>query len=412
MQNPKINLIINIIASVLTQTSTILINIMLTPLLILRLGQETFGIYASVISFSWFCFVICDLGLSLSLIKKTSADRLDCNKLGEYLTQSLIIKSPLLLLSLFAYSFFFSEYSFFQLVFPFWLFTIGMAIQPTWFFQGIEDLKLSTAINVIGKALVLIFVYYGVNSSDDFSIVAYTTALSNILVTILCFALIKSKGYSITKTNLKNVLNTTETTLSYFYPLALVAVYMQATVFIIGKTMGPKEAAIYAVADQFFRLGRMIVSSITQAFYPYMVFRKDLRFLLLSTSTFFILAVFSATILWNAVPLVVMWYVGDGFQNSIELIRIFMITCVVLVPSAFIGFPLLDGFGQHKLANRTLLYGSTVFLIGVLYYFIFDEITAIKLAYLAMITEIVILVLRACAAVWLIKKVDNYGFKR
>ena len=151
----KANMIFNVMATLFTQVSTMLVSIILTPLLISRIGKELYGYYVSGISLTYFCVVLCDLGMTLYLVKETSENRLNKNYIGELMSASSIIKIPCLLLMLIVYYYFYPGELFFSVGLPFWLVLVVSSLQPFWAFQGMEKLKAITLMTFVARAITL-----------------------------------------------------------------------------------------------------------------------------------------------------------------------------------------------------------------------------------------------------------------
>ena len=359
----KANLIFNVMATLFTQVSTMLVSIVLTPLLISRIGKELYGYYVSGISLTYFCVVLCDLGMTLYLVKETSENRLNKEYIGKLVSASSIIKAPCLLLMLIVYYYFYPGEIFISVGLPFWLVLVASSLQPFWAFQGMEKLKAITVMTFVARALTLVFVFSFVKNEDDFYFVLLSYLVPIVLVTLFSFVYLSKQGILFRKARYSLLKLIVSESTSFFTSRVLVAVYTQATTFVVSRCYSVSEAAVYAVADQFYKVGQMSISAITQALYPHVVFKKDIRFLTRVALLLFGVAIVSTLVLWNYVAVVVDWYVGAAFMDSIPIVQIFMCVCVCTAASALIGLPLFSIFGLHKLANRATSLGSLVYLL-------------------------------------------------
>lgn len=359
----KTNLIFNVMATLFTQVSTMLVSIVLTPLLISRIGKELYGYYVSGISLTYFCVVLCDLGMTLYLVKETSENRLNKNYIGELISASVIIKIPCLLLMLVVYYCFYPGGLFTSVGLPFWLVLVASSLQPFWVFQGVEKLKAITVMTFVARAITLALVFMFVKNSDDFDIVLLSYLLPIILVTIFSFVYLSGHGIAFRKSKISSLKQIVSESISFFTSRVLVALYTQATTFVVSRFYSVNEAAIYAVADQFYKVGQMSISAITQALYPYVVYKKDVRFLARVALLLLGVAIIATLILWDYVAVVVNWYVGPAFMDAVPIVKIFMCVCVCTAASALIGLPLFSVFGLHKLANRATSLGAIIYLL-------------------------------------------------
>lgn len=359
----KANLIFNVMATLFTQVSTMLVSIVLTPLLINRIGKELYGHYVSGISLTYFCVVLCDLGMTLYLVKETSENREDKNYIGELMSASSIIKIPCLLLMLSVYYFFYPGGYFFSVGLPFWLVLAASSLQPFWAFQGMERLKAITMMTFVARASTLMLVFSFVENAEDFDFVLLSYLAPILLVTVFSFIYLSKQGIAFRKAQYLLLKQIVSESISFFTSRVLVAVYTQATTFVVSRFYSVNEAAVYAVADQFYKVGQMSISAITQALYPHVVFKKDVRFLARVALLLLGVAIISTLVLWNCVSVVVDWYVGPAFIDSVPIVKIFMCVCVCTSASALIGLPLFSVFGLHKLANKATSLGSMIYLL-------------------------------------------------
>ncbi|GBO47346.1 oligosaccharide flippase family protein [Pectobacterium versatile] len=402
--HPKLNLFFNIIATIITQASSIVVGVVLTPLLINRLSKDEYGLYVSGISLSSFAFVLLDLGMALYLIKDVSVNRDNKPYIGKLLSASFIIKIPLLLISFFVFIALTPSNHIVSYAVPFWLFLVAISLQPNWLFSGIESLKAITMVTVITKIMMLGIVYFFVKTSEDFSIVTYAFSLSAVSCMLFSLFYSKFKGYTFSSCTRDDINNILKNAMGFYAPRIMVAMYTQASVFIVSRVAGTSEAAVYAVADQFYKLGQMVIAAVTQAFYPFMVFRKEVRFLLITCGAILSAAIVTCFLLWGWVDQVIYWYVGEGFETAVILVKIFMITCLFVVPSSFLGFPLLGSLGFHKVANQTLMVGASLYSVGLAMLYSIGHITALYIALLTFSSELAVFILRAYKSYVILKK--------
>ncbi|MFE8102959.1 oligosaccharide flippase family protein [Brenneria goodwinii] len=402
--HPKLNLFFNIIATIITQASSIVVGVILTPLLINRLSKDEYGLYVSGVSLSSFAFVVVDLGMAFYLIKEVSEHRDNPSHVGKLLSASFVIKIPILILSFFVFFLLTPHNHFISYTIPFWLFLVAISLQPNWLFQGIEALKVITIATVVSKLIMLGIVYFYVHTPDDFYIVTYSFSLSAVSCMLFSILYGQLRGYIFSSFNRHDVKDLLRNAMGFYAPRVMVAMYTQASVFIVSRVAGTSEAAVYAVADQFYKLGQMAIAAVTQAFYPFMVFRKEIRFLFITCGAILTAAIILCALLWGWVDQVIYWYVGDGFGSAVILVKIFMITCLFVVPSSFLGFPLLGSLGFHKVANQTLMIGASLYSIGLALLYSTGNVVALYIALLTFSSELAVFVLRAYKSFVILKK--------
>ena len=141
------------------------------PFLIRVLGTNNFGLVIYAQSIISYFVILVTFGFNISATKKVSLHRNNLKKLGEVVSNVLIIKTILLLISLIILEVFlyltnqnFDSVILFNLVM--WM-CVYEVIFPQWYFQGIEQMKYITYITLIIRIIFLGMIFIIIKSPDD-----------------------------------------------------------------------------------------------------------------------------------------------------------------------------------------------------------------------------------------------------
>jgi PST family polysaccharide transporter len=168
------------------------------PYLLSTIGTEKYGliIYSSVI-ISYF-IVLINFGFNISATKNISIYRNDKNKISEIVSSTLVIKGLIFLLSFFIFLpllIFIPDFNdYFLLYIITYIACLYEAFFPFWYFQGIEEMKYITYINVITRGVFTILIFILVNSSEDYLIVPTLNAFGYLIACLISLYIVFIKN--------------------------------------------------------------------------------------------------------------------------------------------------------------------------------------------------------------------------
>ena len=146
--------------------------ILILPFLIQKCGVDKVGKIGVGMSVALILNGIIDYGSYINGVREISINRENHDFLENkikaiYLSKIILfsIVSLLLLISIFKIPFLYQDK--FLHLFSFTI-VIGQLLNPAWFFQGVENFKWISIVNIISKAIYIILVFLFISSKDDF----------------------------------------------------------------------------------------------------------------------------------------------------------------------------------------------------------------------------------------------------
>ena len=263
----------NFIFLFIIQSSNVLISLISVPLLIHALGVEQFGLVSLALSVVFLVNVWVSYGYNLSGPREIAVNQGDREALSTIASRILFSKVLLAVaagstLVLLIYGFgFFSEYRVI-LLFSF-LLLFSEATTSTWFFQGLEKMKMVSIANVGGKLLYLVALVLFVNHPDDAKWANFylgATALGlNVLLLIFIHSSLKiplliprlKELFESWKDNFVLFLSGMASYISIYGGLIVLSFFANAS------TLG-----MYSLAERIGMVLRMFPTLLTQAVYP------------------------------------------------------------------------------------------------------------------------------------------------
>lgn len=254
--------------------------LLITPYIIYICGLEKLGVIAIGQSFAYILIVIVDYSSYIIGVKEVSINRND-KPLLESLFKTIYAAKALLLLLvallslllIYAVPYFREE----KLTF-FFSFTIIIAqfLNPTWFFQGIENFKWITIINVLSKVIYVLGVLLLVKTQSDYVFANLWMGLGSIVANVIgLFWIFKAYGFSFKTTSFVDVKALLVRDFSFCLSQLFFAIRNYSPVVIIGFFSGDFIAGQFRVVEQIINLFRTYLQLFFKFSYSYVCFAVD-----------------------------------------------------------------------------------------------------------------------------------------
>ena len=378
----------------------------ITPFLVLvyltrTLGVETYGVVAFSISMTQMAFVVLDLGFTLSATQKISVWRDKKRVVARFIGAVFYVKSVAFLLVasvLITYAMTTEKYEDYYVLFLLSLLPLlGTCFQPVWFFSAIERMKYLTIFLVLAKVLSLVLVLTLVSDEADYFWVPVADGIAQLTAATIALVLLHRVGYHIAAPRWRDVKYALRMTPGFFVSRLSATVYLSSGVFLLGLFSTPAAVALYALAEQIYRGIQSVFAPIVQAIYPYMAKEKDLVLLGKVTLGILGVAVAGAVVGYLVTPYVIPWLFGTAFDGAIPVVNVFLLAITIHVLTVMSGYPLAAALGRLDVANRSVVYGSVIYILGAVGLLAADRASPIAYAWLMIGAESYVLVHRALA---------------
>lgn len=396
-------LISNFSYLVILQFITLFLPIAMYPYLIRVLGTEIYGkiIFAQAIV-AYFSIII-NYGFNISATKDVSINRDDRNKLSEIFSSVFIIKTIIWILSLLfliAISLLFEPFKSDYLLY---LLSFGICFNELFFqqffFQGIEEMKYITLINVFSKLLFFGLLFILVKSSDDYLLVPLLNSLGGIVGGIIAFYIIcrtKSIPFRIQpKANLMKYFR--ESTPFFLSRFSSVLVHKTNTV-IIGSFIGYVEVSYYDLAQKILSTILIPFDLLNQVVYPHVARTKDMilvkKMMVLSIGGALFIYILLLMVQKSMVELIA----GKELLPAIPLIDLLCVGVFISSTSYFLGNTVLVVMGYSKQFNRSVIDTSILYILLCGLLLVFNLIDIYNLAIVSLIVDFLCLLYRFIAA--------------
>lgn len=237
------------------QGINILSPLLIMPFVIANCGQDNFGKIGVGFSLALILNGVIDYGSYINGVKEISINRNNSILLEEKFKAIYFSKFILLLIVLFIFSFLFVVVPFFAnektLLFYSLLIVVGQFINPAWFFQGIENFKWISIVNVISKGIYIVLVVLLIRNKNEYIYVNLFLGIGAIIGNLIgVLWLVKTYSFSIKNFKIQPAVAILKEEFSFSLSQIFLSLYQFFPIILISYIGGNYMAGQYRVIDQ------------------------------------------------------------------------------------------------------------------------------------------------------------------
>lgn len=360
-------LIENVFSLSVLQAANYVFPLLLMPYLARVLGPEKLGVMAFALGFAYMFVVLTDYGFNLSATREVSVYRNDARKLVEIFIAVTAIRVALMLTGLGVLIILVYLAPKFQcdapVFFAAYVLVVGNALFPLWLLQGLERLKLASAIQIVAKAVVFGATVLLVKSPDDVALAVLLQGSSVLLGVIFLLPLLPNllRGASVPFPTRASLIHQLREGWHVFLSTAAINLYTSSNVFFLGLLTSPVAVAYYHVAEKLVRAVQLIFQPVTQAVYPQvsrlaaddpcqaLAFNRKMILLL------GVAALATSLGLLMAGGLLLELAFGADFKVGTSVVAIMAFLPFIIILSNIFGIQTMLTFGMQRLFSRILV---------------------------------------------------------
>ena len=229
--------------------------LLVVPYIVSVCGEENFGKTAVGMAIAFFLIVFIDFGSDIIGVREVSVNRDNPELLNKIFTTTYVVKGIILLLVLTVASIIFHSFPYFKsekIMFTLGLSVlIGQFLNPTWFLQGIENVKWITLLNIVSKCIYLVGIFFTIKKESDYVYINLWWGLGMIVSNFLVFIwIIKKHQFSFLLVNKDEVFKHIRNDFSMFSSQIFVSLQLYAPVVLISYFGNNLMAGQYRIVEQ------------------------------------------------------------------------------------------------------------------------------------------------------------------
>ena len=263
----------NAIYLTILQWFNYLIPLLILPYLVRTIGTKMFGLVMFAQTVATIFTLITDFGFSITGTRALSFLKKNNTKKGELFFGVMAIKFGLIILLLFflfALTSTSEKFSQNKLIYYYSFgVTIGMTIFPSWFFHGIQNMKVITIVNAVSRTLFAALIFMFITKPEDFLLVPLFNSASYIITGLFglfyAFKFLKIKAPSIVF-----IFNLVKESFKLFLSNLSTSLYSSFNILIIGLLTNDTLTGVYASFEKIILALKNIYTPIYQAVFPWL----------------------------------------------------------------------------------------------------------------------------------------------
>ncbi len=343
----------------LLQISNYIFPLITLPYLVRVLGPEKYGLINFAAAFTGYFTILTDYGFNLSATQEISVNRDNKQKVSEIFSSVITSKLLLYLISTIVFFSCLMSFDIFKadstLFFISYAGLIGTVLFPLWYFQGMEKMNFILIINFVIKLITVILIFLLIKNSSDYLLLVIIYSVSQIIYGLTgLITVIKKFKIRLLLKNLDNIFNQLRKSKNIFMSSLSISAISSSNVFILGLFVDKSTVGYFAAADKIRLAFQSMLGPLFTATFPHVsnLAKKSLeQFYKFTKKSFYLASTFGLLIflvIYFSAEMLVKIVLGNGYENSIIILKILSVIPFLYSISNFLGVQILLPLNYSK----------------------------------------------------------------
>lgn len=338
----------------LIQVANYVLPLATLPYLVRIIGPDYLGVIAFSTATVTYLSLLTDYGFNLSATRQISISRNDENEIKKIYSSVITVKALLASICFLVLLFLVSYVDKFKLYSVVFILNFGVVVgnvmMPTWLFQGLENMKYISYMNLLAKSIFMLSVFIFVQNKDDYYLVPLIYSIGSITSGVAA-SIITKYIFHITYAlpDKRHMLNQLKEGWHVFISSIAISFYTVSVTFILGIISTPVIVGYYSAGERIVKAVQGLYAPVSQSIYPY------INNLLNKSKIHALLVLRKLTYIVGSIMLIlsVLLYIFSGEIVSIVLGSQYIGSVVVVKTLSFIPFLvcLSNIFGIQTMLN-------------------------------------------------------------
>jgi len=391
----------NIASLFFLQIANYVLPLITIPYLIRVIGIDNFGLISLAMVLVSFFAIFIDFGFNLSISREISIFRNDIIKRNTIFNTIITIRLLLIICSFMIFLLiinYIDKFSSHKLLFILYFFFVSIqSIFPTWFFQGLENLRVVSLLSIVSKSIYTLLIFFVIKNINDILYIPILGIVGEAFIFIVASYILKNRYKIIFKFSLLNTRAYIKMSYDIFISNFSMAFFFLSPTVFLGFVANNTIVGIYSIGEKIISAIKGLLNPFVQALYPYLSKKiNDDKFMAIKIIkkllhyTLIAMTIMSILIFVYAVDIVAL---VSGHSNLLvtNVVKIMFLIPLIVGLSNIYGKIILLGFSKADIYGKIYLL-SGVFSIFI-QFFLISNYNQNGAAISMLITELLILVL-------------------
>ena len=357
----------NYLLNLLYQILVLLVPVITTPYVSRVLGAEGIGKYSYSYSIVSFFTIFAVLGTGNYAQREVAYCRDNVRELSALFEEIFILRLFSTIICSAIYAFYVCVAEDRKIAILQSAYLIAVAVDVTWFFQGLEEFKEIVTRNILIKIVNIFAVFLLVKDKNDLNIYIGILSILPLLGNFLVWGYLKKYIIWIPLAELK-ISRHIKGVIQLFIPTIAIQIYTAMDKTMIGLfTTSSVENGYYEQAERLVRICQTFVTSLGTVMTPriaYIYAHNDKKSMLEYMRNSYRFVWFSGIPicfgLMSTIDFVVPWYLGDGFEKVQLLVKILSFLVIIVGFSNITGMQYLMTTQKQNILSITVMIGAAI----------------------------------------------------
>ena len=341
------------------------------PILARALGATAYGELVWVQATALLASMVVDYGFNLSASREIARNKNDNSFMQRTCGNVFLAKLVLLLLVatplLVAYLIYTPTSS--GMAYAGFIYFVGFGMTPFWYFQGMERMGRSVAVETLTRFLALISLFLFVQTPEDKTLALTIMASGSIACTIVTVIMCRVELGGFRGTSIHGAVKQLKQSTAFFVYKSSGQLMTTAATTVLGAVVGKPAVGVFAPAEKVVKAVIGLAIPVFHAFYPHLsrLFienphkkRQQAFWLIVGvTASGFIAAI----ALYIAGPTILSWMLGPGYDEASDLLLLMVWLIPLRLLNQTLGFAVLLPSQKESAAGMAMLICSTLSLV-------------------------------------------------
>ena len=356
-----------------------IISFFLVPYLVAVLGFETYGAYSFIYNIALYIVLCGTYGFRFSVSRQISIHRdnkAEVNRLfNAAIATRLLLSTVAAIIAGIAVFLLMDGDDMLMYIFSLGI-VFGDIFIPMWLFQGMEQMRYMTIVNVVSKLVFALLVFVLIKEQGDYIYVLILNSCGYIAAGLLSVIIaFRQYGLSFSIPRWSDIVELLKDGWHIFVSNIGMELYRNSNVFLLGVFVGDTAVGVYSSVEKLVKVAQSVINALPIAIYPHAsrLFNQSgvedsvAKLNKMMRVSFVVLSVI--TLLFVCSPRLVVWYLPELDFTIAKYLVWLMAPVMFFGPLNFIlGFVGLVNLGAANLFERNIwIVGITSVLLMLLF---------------------------------------------